>query len=335
MEQEILSTFSGRTRQAWEALLYRAGLTPDEDIDQTVLLWDGETLAAAGSRKGNLLKCIAVEETHQGDGLAATLLTALRQEAFREGFSHLFLYTKPENRLRFSSLFFYPVAKTSQVLLMETLKNGLKEFLDTLPRSGAAGTIGAVVMNCDPFTLGHRHLVETAARECAHVYAFILSEDKGFFSAAHRLEMVRRGTADLTNVTVLPTGPYLISAATFPTYFLKDRDSAGQIHCLLDIEIFARHFAPHFQIRRRYAGTEPLSPLTNRYNGTMAEHLPRFGIEFREVARLAQNGAPVSASAVRAYLQQGSLSAVRPLVPQSTFDFLSEHYHPAQEVCSC
>lgn len=332
MELEVMSCLSGSKRLLWEALLKRSGLTPDTDSDQTVLLWDSGALAAAGSRKGNLLKCIAVEERRQGDGLTATILTALRQEAFREGHQHLFLYTKPEYLFRFSSLFFYPVARTRQVLLMENRKNGLRDFLQALPVRDTAGTTGAVVMNCDPFTLGHRHLIETAAQECGHVYAFILSENQGFFSAIDRLELVRRGTADLPNVTVLPTGPYLISAATFPTYFLKDRDSAGQVQCLLDIEVFVRYFAPHWGIRRRYVGTEPLSPLTFQYNAALAEHLPRYGIELKEVPRLEEMGRPISASTVRAYLRSGDFTAVRSLVPPCTFDYLLEHYHPPQEV---
>ena len=222
----------------------RAGLEADPDVQTTVLIWDDGRLIAAGSRQDNLLKCIAVDAARQGEGLTATVLTRLRQDAFQAGHRHLFLYTKPENQDRFSSLFFYPVARTDRVLLMEDQKNGIRSFLDSLPAAGTSGTVGAAVMNCNPFTLGHRHLIETAVKECDWVYIFVLSEDKSRFSAADRLEMVRLGTADLPNVTVLPTGPYLISSATFPTYFLKNRESHAEIQCLLDIEIFAGYFPP-------------------------------------------------------------------------------------------
>lgn len=332
MELEILSGLTGRKYRLWQALLQNAGLTPDSAIEQTALLWDGETLAAAGSRQGNLLKCIAVEEHLQGDGLTATILTALRQEAFREGQSHLFLYTKPEHQFRFSSLFFYPVARTGQVLLMENRKNGIGSFLEELPVCHTQGAVGAIVMNCDPFTRGHRYLAQTAASECAHVYIFVLSEEKGYFSARDRLEMVRQGTADLPNVTVLPTGPYLISSATFPTYFLKNRDEAGQVHCQLDIQIFLQHFAPHFHITRRYVGTEPLSPVTNRYNKILKQQLPSQGIDVREVPRLMLDGAPVSAGAVRTLLQNGDWQALPALVPQTTLDYLKKIFLPQQEV---
>ena len=134
--------------------------------------------------------------------------------------------------------------------------------------------------------------------------------------------MVKRGTADLPNVTVLPTGPYLISSATFPTYFLQEREKAEQVHCLLDIQIFCKYFAPKFGITRRYVGTEPLSPMTDQYNTALRENLPGMGIEFREIPRLEQGDIPVSASAVRACLQAGQIDALKALVPPTTYTYL-------------
>ena len=165
-------------------------------------------------------------------------------------------------------------------------------------------------MNCNPFTKGHRYLIETAAAECDRLYVFVLSEDKSEFSAKDRLEMVRLGTADISNVTVLPTGPYLISSATFPTYFLKERDKAQQIHCLLDIEIFCQYFVPKFGITHRYIGTEPLSAMTNQYNEALLAHLPQKGISVRQIPRMELDGIPVSASAVRKALVEENTEAL-------------------------
>lgn len=319
MDIEILNTLRGRKRQYWDALLQKTSLVPEELPEQTVLLWDGDELAATGSRQGNILKYLAVDPAHQGEGLLASLLTALRQEAFRQGHRHLFLYTKPENEQLFLPLMFYPVAATDKVLLMEDKADGVQSFLKELPAETCQGTVGAAVMNCDPFTLGHHYLVETAAKECDRLYIFVLSEDRGHFSAKDRLAMVKAGTADLPNVTVLPTGPYLISAATFPTYFLKDRDGAEQVQCLLDIAIFCKYFAPHFGITRRYVGTEPLSPMTDKYNTALKAHLPPQGIEVREIPRFEKSGTPVSASAVRAALAAGDWERLRHLVPETTY----------------
>ena len=324
MDMEILTTLRGRKQTAWEQLLQKTGLVPEEMPEQTVLLWEGDGLAATGSRQGNILKYLAIDPAHQGEGLLASLLTALRQEAFAQGYRHLFLYPKPANAHLFRDLMFYPVATTDKVLLMEDKPDGVQSFLKTLPAETGSGTVGAAVMNCDPFTLGHRYLVESAAKECDKFYVFVLSEDQGHFSAADRLTMVKAGTADLKNVTVLPTGPYLISAATFPTYFLKDRDGAEQVQCLLDIAIFCKYFAPHFGIARRYVGTEPLSPMTNKYNEALKAHLPTKGIEVRELPRFEKAGTPVSASAVRKALAENDWDTLQSLVPPTTFDHLQK-----------
>ena len=359
---EITPRPQGSRYTAWSAFLTDAGLTPDESVTQTVLIWEGSRLIATGSRQANLLKCIAVDKAHRGEDLTATILTVLRKEAFREGHRHLFLYTKPENQYLFSSLFFYPVARTDKVLLMENQKNGIGSFLESLPvnhshrsesqavaggprfaetndtsaphfaetNDTSAPIIGAAVMNCNPFTKGHRYLIETAAGECDHLYIFVLSEEQSRFSASARLEMVRLGTQNLPNVTVYPTGPYLISSATFPTYFLKERENAEQIHCLLDIEIFTRYFVTRFGITRRYVGTEPFSPMTHKYNEALKTYLPQKGVELRELPRLAlgnrpDSSTPVSASTVRALIDAGDPEAIRPLVPQTTFDYLQAH----------
>lgn len=310
--------FSAGTQ--WEELLIRVGLTPDRDAEQTVTVWEQEQLIATGSRKGNLLKCIAVHPEHRGEDLTAVVISQLRADAFSAGYKHLFLYTKPENRHLFESIFFYPIARTDTVLLMEDKRGGIRNFLDTLPQAVPGRKIGAAVMNCNPFTLGHRYLVETAAKECDHVFIFVLSEDQSRFSADERMEMVRLGTADLPNVTVLPTGPYLISSATFPTYFLKDRDSAAQVHCKLDIEIFEKYFVPRFGITHRYVGTEPFSPMTAQYNDALKENL--HNVTFVEIPRLETGNTPVSASAVRAALDRNE--DIRALVPETTYRYLTQ-----------
>ena len=325
MDIELTGRLQGNKKAQWTDFLSRAGLEADDQVESTVLLWDDGQIIATGSRMGNLLKCIAVDEFRQGEGLTATVLTQLRQDAFSHGHSHLFLYTKPKNEHMFSSLFFYPIAKTDTVLLMENKRDGIRQFLASLPDDSQPGTVGAAVMNCNPFTKGHRYLIETAAKECDRLYIFVLSEDKSEFSAADRMKMVTLGTADLPNVTVLPTGPYLISSATFPTYFLKDRESAEQVHCLLDIEIFCGYYAPKFGITRRYVGTEPLSQMTNQYNDALKAYLPKKGIELREIPRLEHGNTPVSASAVRAYLREGNTNALSQLLPLTSFEYLKSH----------
>ena len=143
-----------------------------------------------------------------------------------------------------------------------------------------------------------------------------------------RVELVRRGTADLPNVQVCPSGPYMISAMTFPTYFLKETEDPSAIQSALDITIFGRCIAPALGITRRFAGTEPLDAVTRVYNETMARLLPGFGVEFREMERVSAGEAPISASRVRRLLGEkgGVTEEVRALVPETTAEYLLDRF---------
>ena len=325
MNVEIVTKLRGVKLAAWQKLIQSSGLSIGEPVDKIALVWDNDELIATASRYENLFKYIVVDPSRQGEDLTATVISALRSDAFADGYKHLFLYTKPENERIFSSLFFYPIASTSTVLLMESQQNGIGDFIASLTEEKRSGKIGALVMNCNPFTLGHRALIEAAASECDHVYVFVLSEDKSQFSAKDRLEMVKLGVADIKNVTVLKTGPYLISSATFPTYFIKDRESTAEIQCLLDIEIFTRYFAPALSINVRYVGTEPYSEVTKKYNQALSEHLPKKSVDLVEIDRICANGTAISASLVREYIADKNVEALRDLVPQTTLKYLIDN----------
>ena len=228
-----------------------------------------------------------------------------------------FLYTKPKNARLFRSLGFFPVAETADMLMMEHRRGGVERYLASLPAHD--GESGAVVCHANPFTRGHRHLVEYAAARCPHLYVFVLSEETGDFPAADRLELVRRGTEDLPNVDVVPGGDYIISRATFPAYFLQG--DPEQARCDLELTLFGKRIAPALGITRRFVGQEPYSPVTARYNRRMQALLPRWGISVTEIPRLEG----ISASRVRQLLRQGRLDDIQPLVPETTYAYCRDH----------
>lgn len=191
----IVTALPQSLRPAYEALLASAGLRDEEDADCTALLSsDSGALLACGSASGRVLKQIAVAPWAEGDGSCARIVTALLEESARRGVAHPFLYTKPKNARLFRSLGFFPVAETADMLMMEHRRGGVERYIASLPAYD--GESGAVVCHANPFTRGHRHLVEYAAARCPHLYVFVLSEETGDFPAADRLELVRRGTAD-------------------------------------------------------------------------------------------------------------------------------------------
>lgn len=328
MQTITTSSLSPRRRAAVRELLGRAGIDWDDGVEFTVILEDDDGNAlATGSRQDNVLKCIAVDPRAQGEGYAATILTELMKNAVAAGHRHLFIFTSPKSAALFTQLGFFPVVSTADAALLENRANGIKNFVSGLqrpPRGSAAGAgpVSAIVANCNPFTFGHRHLVEIAARDSAVVHLFILSTDKSRFSAADRLAMVTAGTADLPNVLVHPTSDYLISAATFPSYFIKDKIQAENINCALDLTLFARCFAAPLGIARRYVGTEPTDAVTASYNRQMRAILPPLGVEVVEIPRLERDGAAVSAGRIRALLDAGKRSEAEALSPPATRPFL-------------
>ena len=139
MEIELCTKLIGRKLNMWKELLEKASLEADLSIQKTVLVWEGDNLIATGSRQENILKCIAVDESHRGEDLTATVLSELQKDAFSSGYKHLFLYTKPQNAAMFISLFFYEIAKTDKVLLMENRRGGIGEFLKAFPKNNTGG----------------------------------------------------------------------------------------------------------------------------------------------------------------------------------------------------
>ena len=322
---EIVSNLHSGKLAEWKRLIGECGLSEMEPASQTALLWDDDELIGTGGRDKNLIKYIAISPQRQGEDLLSTVITQLRKNAFEDGYNHLFLYTKPSNKDVFSSLFFYPIVQTDKVLFMENKRGGIQDFINSHPKADPNQINGALVMNCNPFTLGHQYIIEKAASECDRVFVFVLSEDSEGFSAHDRFEMVKNGVSHIPNVSVCKTGPYLISSATFPTYFLKDRDSASIVQCDVDIEIFTKYFAPHFNITRRYVGTEPYSPMTEKYNQILVNKLPDANIELRIVERKTSNDVAVSASLVRKIIKNGEISLLKNYLPQTTIDYLQNN----------
>lgn len=313
----------GEKLKKLQVFLRACGLDAEPAIDYTAMLMEEDEIVATGSLDGATVKCVAVSPAHQGEDLTGHIMTALLQEAARRGLSHLMLYTKPRNQMLFTGLGFHPVIRTADCLLMENHRSGLADFLSRLDKPGVTdGPIGCIVAHADPFTKGHRYLVERAAGECAWVHLFILSEDQGMFSPAKRLQMAEEGCRDLPNVLIHPTGPYMVSSATFPSYFLKEKERAAEIHCELDVRLFAEKIAPALGITRRYVGTEPRCPVTAAYNERMKQLLPAYGLSLLEVERVTAAGSAVSASRVRELLRQDDRASLAALLPQSTLKLI-------------
>ncbi|HCM84560.1 MULTISPECIES: [citrate (pro-3S)-lyase] ligase [Enterococcus] len=309
----------------WSLLLRETKIDVNEKLDYSAGIYQGDRLIATGSYQRNILKCLSVAEEFQSENLLTQLVIHLLERLREENQTHYFLYTKPSNQAIFQSLGFHEIVKTDQILFMEQGLPTFEDYLEYSSRKKKGDSASGIVMNANPFTKGHQYLVERAAQESPFVYVFVLSEDRSEFSTEDRLEMVKRGVAHLKNVEVLLTGDYLISSATFPTYFLKDQTEAKKAsqQAELDALLFKEKIAPALAIQRRFVGDEPYSEVTEIYNETMQKI---FGEELTLsiLPRIAVEGEIVSATKVRAAYQQNNQELLSRLLPATTYDYLKE-----------
>ena len=324
---DTLETIQPWDQSAWrqvDALLEQEGISRDANLDYTCGLFDeNRHLAATGSVFGNTLRCFAVDKGRQGEGLMGQIVSHLMNNQAERGLFHLFVYTKTSSAKFFRDLGFYEIARVEGMLsFLENRSHGFRDYCAGLARFKREGTSAAIVMNANPFTLGHRHLVERAAAESDAVHLFVLSEDASLVPFSVRWKLVTEGVADLPNVVCHKSGPYIISSATFPSYFLKDQAAVILGHARLDLTLFGS-IAQALGITARYVGEEPVSQVTGLYNQVMSEELPKAGVQCVVVPRLEEGGAAVSASVVRKLIHDGCLEHIRPLVPESTWRYFT------------
>lgn len=358
MEEQVLKLESGRDKDRLIAFLKTRGLTLDQDIQYAVAIEEEGRIVATGAFSGRVLKCIAVDEAYAGRGLSARVMNHLIREQYRRGRTRLFIFTKPRNKMIFSELGFHLVAETPSAVLLENRKDGLSQYLDELRRASGDGeeegkgkgkgkgkgvheeevheeevheeevhedevhAVGAVVVNGNPFTLGHRYLIEYAAARVHKLHVFVVWEDRSVFPQEIRYRLIEEGVKHLSNVVLHLGRDYIISDATFPSYFLKKDEDAAEVHAELDLTLFSRHIAPHLQITKRFVGEEPYCKVTRTYNKTMKKLLPAWGIEVEEVPRICSGQEAISASRVRELIRKDDMNAVKELVPETTYRFL-------------
>ncbi len=307
-----------------DALLSMEGIQRDQHLDVICAIFDDQhRIIATGSCFFNTMRCFAVSSDHKGEGLLADLLLYLIELQFQRGHTHLFLYTKPEAAPLFSSLGFYEIVRVPDTLVfMENRRSGFSDYLKKLMASKTDGQQSAIVMNANPFTLGHQYLIETAASRCDTLHLFLLSEDVSLIPFSVRKRLVQEGCSHLSNVVLHDSGPYIISNATFPSYFLKEETAVIRGHALLDLAVFEK-IASALQITERYVGEEPTSLVTGLYNRIMVEELPKAGIVCHILPRKKADGRAISASAVRCCLKNGDFNRLRTLVPDSVYRYFT------------
>jgi len=336
---ERVYTMDQKKKNQIRTFLELENLDYEEPVDAIYAAYDGEVLIGTGAISGQIIKMLAIKADYRGTNLIGQLCSQIMSYGFQMGQDHLFIYTKPENSKTFENLGFYEVCRTDHVALFENRMNGLSDYLNDLKEvmltqssiqkeqlflndQETECTLGAVVVNCNPFTNGHLHLINTASVQVDILLIFVLSEDRSTFPSEIRIELVRRGTKHLKNVVVLPTGPYMVSQATFPSYFLGETGKKIKVQTELDAKLFGERIASQLNITKRFLGEEPFSETTDAYNKTLAHTLVNYGVKVDVIKRKSIDGEVISASKVRNYIGRGETDAAYKLVPESTREFL-------------
>lgn len=306
-----------------EKLLLSEGIRRDRNLDYTCAMYDDNmNIIATGSCFRNTLRCMAVSHEHQGEGLMNEIVSHLVQYEYEHKINHLFLYTKCNSAKFFGDLGFYEIVKVDeQVVFMENRKTGFSDYLADLANTRREGkNIAAIVLNANPFTFGHLYLLEKSASENDYVHVFMVSEDASLIPFSVRRQLIIEGTIHLHNLIYHDTGSYIISSATFPSYFQKDDNAVIESHANLDLEVFVK-IARTLGINARYVGDEPKSLVTGIYNRIMSAKLPEHGIKCIIVPRKTEGGEVISASNVRQAIKEGRIEDIKRLVPESTYNY--------------
>lgn len=339
-----------RQRRQIEMFLQTNGLRYD-DVDYYAAIVDesSDEMIAGGGLKGSVIKCVAVADGHKGEAVANVIVSHLIAKANAEGCQCVKLYTKPDNRQLFESLSFRLIAESPNAILMETGVGGIEKYSEELRvkseelrvKSEELGVkseelkndesvvlnarkpIGVIVMNANPFTLGHRFLVEQSSELVERLYVVVVREDCSMFSYNERKAMVSQGVRDIGNVVVVDGSDYAVSAATFPTYFLKQLSDATDTQIILDLDLYRRRIAPALGATIRFFGNEPTDPLTRRYNELMHQQLGEEHVH--EIQRKQQEGSAISASRVRKAMMEGCIWDAIQLVPPTTIPYIIGH----------
>jgi [citrate (pro-3S)-lyase] ligase len=329
-EIEVINTGNGHAREEITCFLEKNGLGIDDDIAQFVIARYQRKLIACAGIAGNTLKCIAINSDWRGTSLSLTLIHEAELQAAQNGEHQLFLLTSPGNVKSFRGCGFYPlVTVDNRAALMENTPVGIHRYCGQLRSQYLVegNNVGSIVMNANPFTLGHQYLIEHAASKCDWLHVFVVQEDVSAFPFKERFAMVGRFAAFAKCDRSSRLCVYYL-AWHVPGYFLKDKQVIDKVYATIDLMLFRNYIAPALNITHRFVGTEPFCQLTAEYNRTMhhwleMENGQSASIRVHEINRKTDDSnVPVSASAVRRLLNENNFSAASGMVPATTRVYL-------------
>lgn len=306
---------------------------PDE-VEKTLIIYNlNDEIIGTGSYKNQTLKFVVVADKFR-ESTAFPLIVTNLSYIILQNHKRCFVFTKPETAKNFEALGFKEIARSEPLFVaLEFGYQLIDRFVEELKKEKVetrSDNVSAIVVNCNPFTFGHLYLIEKAAAESELLYLFIVEENKSSFPYEVRKKIITEGVKHLKNVKIISSGPYIVSGAIFPNYFLKSESETliSQKQAELDIKIFAKYVVPALGIKKRYVGTENYCHTTRAYNEAMKKILPTIGCQVFEIERKAIGKQDdlqpnyISASKVRKAIREDNIESVMNFLPEVTQKFL-------------
>lgn len=292
----------------------------DSDVTKTLYIEDDSKIIGTISCADYIIKSLAVDPSYQSENLAGKLVNEMIQYFARNNIYIYQVFTKPMYKHIFLSLGFKEIVSTDKVIMLEGGTNTIDDELTKIKKQldirfavlEESSDIAALVINGNPLTIGHVHLIEHAAYNHNMVVVFIVEENKSEFSFEERLSMAYLATRRLSNVCVIPSTKYIVSSLTFPTYFLKDENEVNEEYAKIDALVFKYYFMKRLFIKKRYVGEEFNLKMIN-YNETLKSILDD---SLEVIPRYKEEEQIVSASVVRKLLKENKIDEALKYIPR-------------------
>lgn len=322
----IVSKFMYQIQSNKELLisfLDSVNLSFDSEIDSCYVIKEQDSIIACGCLKDNILKMIAVDNSKQSSDLASKIISVLIEECQSKGYKQYFVFTKLQYIDYFYNFGFKKLVSYDNIVLMELGINTFNDFISNIKLKMDNDSIyDCIVMNCNPITKGHLYLIENAYKNNENLIIFLVETDKSEFSFETRYDLVKKACKHLDKLLIIPSGSYIISSLTFPTYFLKELSLKAEYYASIDILLFSKIMS-ELNLRYRYVGNEPIDKATNMYNLKMKEIL---NDKLIMIDRLTYNDEIISASYVRKLLKEKRFDLMKEMLPKTTYDYLRNYY---------
>ncbi|MBZ7986895.1 GNAT family N-acetyltransferase [Campylobacter canadensis] len=294
-----------------------------DEIDLAFVVFYKDKIIACICKFKLMIKYVIIDKEHQKENIFSLLLNTMITYAKEQNINTLRLCTCKHNAIKFQNFSFRLLCTSKELCLLEYGYSLFDEFINNIrAKLDTNKSYTSIVMNANPFTLGHKYLIDCALKHNENLILFIVSEDKSFFTFKERFMIVKENLKKYKNILIFPSGDYIISNATFSTYFLKQDINLAKSY--LDAKIFSSLIAPCLNIKSRFVGSEPNCKVTNAYNMALKECFKEDNLDLFELSRISINNKIISASLIRKYIAENNFNEIKKYLSDTSLKLIKK-----------